>query len=63
MNHPNLKEKFQCYYEKPLLSKTVQLVTFTLEDYMLHANQVKRPLNINTTRGGCPIWEHFLRAF
>ena len=55
MNHPNLKEKFQCYYEKLFLSKTVQLVTFTLKDYMLHANQVKRPLNINTTRAGCPI--------
>ena len=28
MNNPNLKKKFQCYYEKLLLSKTVQLVTF-----------------------------------
>ena len=27
MNHPNLKKKIQCYYEKLLLSKTVQLVT------------------------------------
>ena len=28
MNHPNLKENFQCYHEKLLLSKTVQLVMF-----------------------------------
>ena len=34
MNHPNLKEKFQCYYEKLLLSKTVQLVTFIVKDYV-----------------------------
>ena len=34
MNHPDLKEKFQCYYEKLLLSKTVQLVTFIVKDYV-----------------------------
>ena len=34
MNNPNLKEKFQCYYEKLLLSKTVQLVTFIVKDYV-----------------------------
>ena len=37
MNHPNLKKKFQCYYEKLLLSKTVQLVTF-ISRIMLHVN-------------------------
>ena len=34
MNNPNLKKKFQCYYEKLLLSKTVQLVTFIVKDYV-----------------------------
>ena len=34
MNHPNLKEKFQCYYEKLLLSKTFQVVTFIVKDYV-----------------------------
>ena len=34
-NEPtNLKKKFQCYYEKLLLSKTVQLVTFVVKDYV-----------------------------
>ena len=32
MNHPNLKEKFQCYHEKLLLSKAVQLVTFIVNE-------------------------------
>ena len=32
MNHPNLKKKCQCYYEKLLLLKTVQLVTFIVKD-------------------------------
>ena len=35
MNNPNLTKKFQCYYEKLLLSKTVQLVTVRI---MLHVN-------------------------
>ena len=34
MNNPNLKKKFQCYYEKLLLSKTVQLVTFIVKDIL-----------------------------
>ena len=34
MNHPNLKKKFQCYFEKLLKSKTVQLVTFIDKDYV-----------------------------
>ena len=34
VSHPNLKKKFQCYYEKLLLSKTVQLVTFIVKDYV-----------------------------
>ena len=38
MNHPNLKEKFPCYYEKLLLSKTVQLVTFIVKDYSKNQN-------------------------
>ena len=39
MNHPNLKKKFQCYYEKLLLSKTVQLVAFIIKSsIMLHVN-------------------------
>ena len=37
MNHPNLKKKFQCYYEKLLLSETVQLVTFIVKDFDRHA--------------------------
>ena len=37
MNHPNLQKKFQCCYEKLLLSKTVQLVTFMVK-VMLHVN-------------------------
>ena len=32
MNNRNLKKKCQCYYEKLLLSKTVQLVTFIVKD-------------------------------
>ena len=31
-------KKFQCYFEKLLKSKTVQLVTFIVKDYMLPVN-------------------------
>ena len=55
MNHPNLKEKFQCYYEKLLLSKTVQLVTFIVKD-MLHVNSRETTFEQQyTTRARCLI--------
>ena len=38
MNHSNVKKKFQCYFEKLLKSKAVQLVTLIVKDYMLHVN-------------------------
>ena len=34
MNHPNLKKKF--YFEQLLKSKTVQLVTFIVKDYVTY---------------------------
>ena len=34
MNQSNLKKKFQCYFEKLLTSKAVQLVTLIVKDYV-----------------------------
>ena len=34
MNHPNLKKKIQCYFEKLLKSKNLQFVTFIVKDYV-----------------------------
>ena len=35
MNHSNLKKKFQCYFEKLLKLKAVQLVTLIVKDYVI----------------------------
>ena len=34
MNHSNLRKKFQCYFEKLLKSKAVQLVMLIVKDYV-----------------------------
>ena len=48
MNHPNLKKnKCYCYFEKLLKSKTVQLVTFIVKDYVACDIHMERPLNNN----------------
>ena len=46
MKHSNLKEKFECYFEKLLKSKAVQLVTLIVKDYV-----TCEPSNINA----CPL--------
>ena len=46
MKHSNLKKKFQCYFEKLLKSKAVQLVTLIVKDYA-----TCDPSNINV----CPL--------
>ena len=39
MNHSNLKKKFQCYFEKLLQSKAVQLITLVVKDYVTFEHQ------------------------
>ena len=46
MNHSNLKKKFQCYFEKLLKLKAVQLVTLIVKDCV-----TCQPSNINA----CPL--------
>ena len=58
VSHPNLKKKFQCYYEKLLLPRTMQLVTFIVKDYVtceFFEHQRVSTARLNNM--------HFLKAF